>query len=70
MATFLVQDLQGNPLYSVDKRDKAVAVADRYRRSGTECYILKQFSKAGHPHIARIEYNKCNYWEEQESQRL
>lgn len=57
MATFLIQSIDGDlPLYSGNKKDKAIKRAEQIRLSGTPCYIEKLFSKARHPYIARIEY--------------
>lgn len=69
MATFLIKSIDGDlPMYSCNYRNQAIRQADFFRLCDTPCYILKKFSKAGHDHIARIDYNrerKC--WEEQES---
>lgn len=69
MATFLINTIDGNkPMYSCSNRDKAVKQAERFRSSNTPCYIVKQFSKAGHPHYARIEYDEqLKSWLEKES---
>lgn len=69
MATFLIKSIDGDlPMYSCSNRDKAVKQAERFRKANTPCCILKLFSKAGHPHIARIEYDSnLRGWAERES---
>ena len=72
MATFLIQSIDGDlPMYSCNNRDKAVKQAERFRKANTPCYILKQFSKAGHPHVARIEYyDNMDSWIEGLSEKM
>lgn len=72
MATFLILSIDGAlPMYSCSNRDKAIKQAECFRKSGTPCYILKQFSKAGHPHIARIKYyENLDVWLEGSSEPM
>lgn len=72
MATFLIKSIDGDlPMYSCSNRDRAINQAERFRQSETPCYILKQFSKAGHPHVARIEYyDNMDAWIETQSEPL
>lgn len=72
MATFLIKSIDGDlPMYSCSNRDRVIKQAEIFRSANTPVYILKQFSKAGHPHIARIEYDETTAgWRENQSEPL
>lgn len=72
MATFLINSIDGDlPMYSCGNRDRAIKQAERFRQSKTPCYILKQFSKARHPYVARIEYfDNLDVWLEESPKKM
>ena len=72
MATFLIKSIDGDlPMYSCNYRNQAIRQADFFRLCNKKCYILKQFSKDGHPHVVRIEHDaNTNSWIEKQSEKM
>ena len=71
MAIFLIKSIDGDhPMFSCSRKERAIQQAERFRQSKTPCYIM-QFSKAGHPRVARIEYyDNMDAWIETQSEPL
>lgn len=69
MATFIIKDLRDDTsMYYDNKRGRTLRQAEFFRLHTRPCYVIKKFSKAGHPHIARIEYDSnLRGWAERES---